>query len=88
MKHFNGFFFMMSKDICQYEREDGNLFDPAFLNTKNEDEFNWCNLIPNDDYPFLCKTAFIFHWKGVSTFKIIKDYGRKSNNTNWLKDRI
>ena len=69
MKHFNGFFFMMNRQICQYEREDKNLFDPAFPNIKNEDEFNWCNLIPNDDYPFLCKTAFVFHWKGVSFTK-------------------
>jgi GT2 family glycosyltransferase len=69
MKHFNGFFFMMKRDIIRYEREDGNLFDPEFINVKNEDEFNWCNLIPNDDYPFLCKTAFVFHWKGVSFTK-------------------
>jgi len=66
MKMFNGFFFMMSKDICQYEREDGRLFDPEFINVKNEDEFNWANLIPNNDFPMLCKTAFIYHWKGVS----------------------
>ena len=66
MKYFNGFFFMMSRDICQYERTDGYLFDPKFINVKNEDEFNWANLIPNNDFPMLCKTAFIFHWKGVS----------------------
>jgi len=82
MKHFNGFFFMMNKDICKYEREDGNLFDPAFPNIKNEDEFNWCNLIPNNDYPFLCRTAFVFHWKGVSFTKAGIKY---SNN---LKEHL
>ena len=74
MKHFNGFFFMMNKNICQYERPDGNLFDPLFINVKNEDEFNWGNLIPNNDFPMLCKTAFIFHWKGVSFTKAGIEY--------------
>tara|TARA_R110002110_G_scaffold31903_13_gene111607 strand:- start:2756 stop:3580 length:825 start_codon:yes stop_codon:yes gene_type:complete len=66
MKHFNGFFFMMSRDICQYEREDGNLFDPDYLMTKNEDTFNWRVLLPADDHPGLCKSAYIFHFKGVA----------------------
>ena len=74
MKMFNGFFFMMNKDICKYERPDGNLFDPKYINVKNEDEFNWCNLIPNDDYAMLCKTAFIFHWKGISFTKAGIEY--------------
>jgi len=82
MKHFNGFFFMMNRQICQYERKDENLFDPTFVNVKNEDEFNWANLIPNDDYPFLCKTAFIFHWKGISFTKAGIEY---SNN---LKEHL
>ena len=76
MKMFNGFFFMMNKKICQYERDDGNLFDPKFINVKNEDEFNWSKLIPNNDYSMLCKTSFVFHWKGVSFFKA----GIKYNN--------
>ena len=88
MKMFNGFFFMLSSNIIKYERSDGNLFDPKFLMTKNEDEFNWSTLIPNNDFPMLCKTSFVYHFKGISTFKIIKDYGRKSNDLNWLKNRI
>lgn len=79
MKMFNGFFFMMNKKICQYEREDGNLFDPKFINVKNEDEFNWSKLIPNDDFPMLCKTSFIYHFKGVSFTKAGIKY---SNNLN------
>ena len=82
MKMFNGFFFMMNKNICQYERNDGHLFDPEFINVKNEDEFNWGNLIPNDDFAMLCKTAFIFHFKGVSFTKSGLKY---SNN---LKEHL
>ena len=84
MKHFNGFFFMMNRNICQYEREDGNLFDPKFINVKNEDEFNWAALIPNNDYAMLCKTSFVFHWKGVSFTKAGIDY---SNNFNQLMEQ-
>jgi len=85
MKHFNGFFFMMSKDICQYERPDGNLFDPVFINVKNEDEFNWGSLIPNNDFPMLCKTAFIFHWKGMSFTKA--GIGYNNNLKEYLEQR-
>jgi hypothetical protein len=73
---------MMSKKICQYEREDGHLFDPEYINIKNEDMFNWANLIPNNDYAMLCKTAFIFHYKGVSFTKAGIEY---SNN---LKEHL
>ena len=86
-KMFNGFFFMMNKKICEYEREDGNLFNPEFLMTKNEDEFNWANLIPNNDFSILCKTAFIYHFKGVSTYDVVEDYMAKSNNKDWIKNR-
>ena len=85
MKMFNGFFFMMNKNICQYERPDGNLFDPKFINVKNEDEFNWVNLIPNDDYAMLCKTAFIYHFKGASFTKAGIKYS--NNLEQHLKQR-
>ena len=78
---------MMNKKICEYEREDGNLFNPEFLMTKNEDEFNWANLIPNNDFSILCKTAFIYHFKGVSTYDVVEDYMAKSNNKDWIKNR-
>lgn len=84
MKMFNGFFFMMNRNVINYEREDGNLFDPQKIMFKAEDEFNWATLIPNNDFPALCKTAFIFHFKGMSTkgFSIIKNDKKK-----WLKLR-
>jgi len=50
--------------------------------TKNEDEFNWSNLIPNDDFPAVCKTSFVFHYKGVTT------KGDLRNNEKWKKARF
>jgi len=85
MKLFNGFFFMMSKKICQYEREDKNLFNPEYINVKNEDMFNWDNLISNDDNVFLCMTSFIFHFKGVSFTKAGISYS--NNLEEHLKQR-
>ena len=59
MKMFNGFFFMMNRDIINYQYSNTQLFDPKNVVTKNEDEFNWSKLIPNDDFLFLCKTSFV-----------------------------
>ena len=71
------------------ESKSNNLykFDPEFINVKNEDEFNWANLIPNNDFPMLCKTAFIYHWKGMSTYQAVTNYSDKSNNKEWIKNR-
>jgi len=66
MKMFNGFFFMMSRNVVNYELVDGNLFYQKVQFNGNEDEFNWGTLIPNNDFPFLCKTAFIYHFKGYT----------------------
>lgn len=74
MKFFNGFTFMASRSLCQYEREDGGIFDPQNILVKNEDTFNWRVLLPNDDYPALCKTSFIYHFKAVSTSGQLDDF--------------
>tara|TARA_R110000823_G_C15938332_1_gene500165 strand:- start:663 stop:1493 length:831 start_codon:yes stop_codon:yes gene_type:complete len=88
MKMFNGFFFMMNRNIIKYQYSDKELFEPKFIMTKNEDEFNWSKLIPNNDFAGICKTSFIFHYKGVSTFKIFDNYGKMSNNiSEWKKQR-
>jgi len=88
VKMFNGFFFMMNRNIINYEHSKDILFNPDFNMTKNEDNFNWSNLIPNNDFPAVCKTSFIFHFKGVSTFKIFDNYGEISNNVpEWEKQR-
>jgi len=83
MKMFNGFFFMMSRNIIKYERDDGFLFDSKFLMDKAEDQFNWSTLIPNNDFSAVCKTAFIYHYKGMSVSKV-KDYKHIANDPNKL----
>ena len=88
MKMFNGFFFMMNRNVIQYEYEKDTLFNPNLNMTKNEDEFNWSKLIPNDDFPAVCKTSFIFHYKGVSTFDVFENYTEISNDIpEWKKQR-
>ena len=82
MKMFNGFFFMMNRNIINYQYSDKELFDPKYVMTKNEDEFNWSNLIPNHDFPALCKTSFVFHYKGVTT------KGDLRNNEKWKETRF
>ena len=67
LKMFNGFFFMMNRKVIEYEQENGDLFDSTKPLYKGEDEFNWTKLIPNNDFSALCKTSFIFHYKGKST---------------------
>jgi len=81
-KMFNGFFFMMNRNIINYEHEKDILFNPEFPMTKNEDEFNWAKLIPNNDYPAVCKTSFIFHYKGITATKELRD------NKTFLKNRL
>lgn len=67
MKMFNGFFFLMTRNVINYESKDGTLFDSTKPLYKAEDEFNWAKLIPNNDYPAVCYTSFIYHFKGIST---------------------
>jgi len=88
VKMFNGFFFMMNRNIINYEYEKDVLFDPNFNMTKNEDEFNWSKLIPNNDFPAICKTSFIYHFKGVSTFDIFDNFTEISNDIDeWKRQR-
>jgi glycosyltransferase involved in cell wall biosynthesis len=88
MKMFNGFFFMMNRKVINYESSDGVLFDTNYNMTKNEDIFNWSNLIPNNDFPAICKTSFIFHYKGVSTYEVFDNYGKISNDVSeWKRQR-
>jgi GT2 family glycosyltransferase len=85
MLMFSGFFFSLKRDIIKYERTDGLLFNPELLNYKNEDDFNWNILIPNDEYPMLCKTSYVYHFKGKS-FAHIKD-ARTDDFETFIKNR-
>tara|TARA_Y100000310_G_scaffold328194_1_gene395897 strand:+ start:22 stop:825 length:804 start_codon:yes stop_codon:yes gene_type:complete len=88
MKMFNGFFFMMNRNVVNYEYDKDVLFNPNLNMTKNEDEFNWAKLIPNNDFPAVCKTSFIFHYKGVSTFDVFENYTEISNDIpEWKRQR-
>lgn len=88
MKMFNGFFFMMNRNIINYQHSDNELFEPKYIMTKNEDEFNWSKLIPNDDFSALCLTSFIFHYKGISTFEVFDNYTKISNDVDkWRQER-
>lgn len=82
---FSGFFFSLKRSIIEHERADGLLFNPDLLNYKNEDDFNWSILIPNDEYPMLCKTSYIHHFKGKS-FSHIND-ARTDNLETFIKNR-
>ena len=79
---------MMNRDIVTYQHSDEELFEPKNIMTKNEDEFNWSKLIPNDDFAALCKTSFIFHYKGVSTIDVFDNYNKISNDVDeWRRQR-
>lgn len=85
MLMFSGFFFSFKRRIVEYERADGNLFNPENINYKNEDDLNWSTLLPNNEYAMLCKTSYVFHFKGAS-FANIKD-ARENNLTEFLINR-
>jgi len=88
IKFFNGFFFMFSRNVIKYERDDKNLFPPEFIMDKAEDEFNWSKLIPENDYPALCKTSFVYHFKGTTINKI-NNYREIANDKNRIfKERV
>lgn len=82
MKMFNGFFFMMDRSIINYEYSNKELFEPKFIMTKNEDEFNWAKLIPNNDFASVCKTSFVYHYKGVTAKGDLRD------NAKWKETRF
>ena len=73
---------MMNRNIINYQYSDKELFEPKYIMTKNEDEFNWSKLIPNDDFPAVCKTSFVFHYKGVTTKGDLRD------NNKWREARF
>ena len=79
---FNGFFFMMDRNIINYEFSNKELFEPKFIMTKNEDEFNWAKLIPNNDFASVCKTSFVYHYKGVTAKGDLRD------NAKWKETRF
>ena len=67
IKHWTGFCMCFTREIISYEREDGNLFNPATINVGNDDDLSSrvdCRLALG---------SFIYHSKGISFNKTIKD---------------
>ena len=93
MKHFNGFFFMFNRNVTNYEHKDGWIFNPKNIMTKNEDDFNWQSLLPNNDNAWVCRTSFIYHFKDMSCQNTkLKDVGESEqdflNERNRLTQNI
>jgi hypothetical protein len=61
----------MTRQIIDYEREDGNLFNPANVNTGNDDDL--ARRVPCH----LALGSFVYHTKGAS-------FGRKIADRNDL----
>jgi GT2 family glycosyltransferase len=84
MKKFNGFFFLMGRNIVKSEYRPGVLFNPLMLNVGNEDDLNARLKVR----PVLCRTSFLFHFKGVSFFPAIsKDKSAKQGRNNLSRVR-
>lgn len=64
-KCWTGFCMCFSRAIIEYERDDGNLFDPANINVGNDDDL--AKRIP----AMIALGAFVYHRKGVSFNKQI-----------------
>lgn len=61
----NGFCLAFSRDIEKFKFDDSHLFDPSFTNVGNEDEL--CQrILARGGRLGICRTAFVFHWKGRS----------------------
>ena len=72
-----GFCMCMSRDIIEFERSDGNLFDPAKINVGNDDD------LASRVEAYLSVGSFVYHYKGVSFDGRIA--GR--DDLGWLQNR-
>ena len=60
IKWWTGFCMCFSRDIIEYERPDGNLFDPANINVGNDDD------IAGRVKTYIALGSFVYHYKGIS----------------------
>lgn len=60
VRSWTGFMMCLSRDIEQYEREDGNLFDPANVNVGNDDD------LAKRVQAYLALGSYVYHYKGIS----------------------
>jgi GT2 family glycosyltransferase len=64
-KCWTGFMMCFSRAITEYEREDGYLFDPANINTGNDDD------LASRVRAYIALGSFVYHFKGTSFNKQI-----------------
>ena len=63
---FSGFFFGMSRNIVSYEYSQDTLFNPNNINIHQESDL-MSRLRRKNQFPKLCLTSYVFHYKGIST---------------------
>ena len=79
----NGFCFAFSQSIAKYVYDDQFLFNPANVNTWNE--YDLAERINGKGGKVgICKTSYVFHWKGKTTEKLDKDWGKPGDYRNQL----
>ncbi len=62
IRSWTGFMMCMSRGIIEYERDDGNLFDPKNINVGNDDD------LAKRVQAHIALGSFVYHYKGVSFF--------------------
>ncbi len=81
----NGFCLAFSRSIGKfaYNEQYPLLFNPANINTWNE--YDLAERINKKDGKVgICKTSYVFHWKGKTTEKLNKDWGQPGDYRNQL----
>jgi len=63
---FSGFFFGMNRNIITYEYSQDKLFNPNNININQESDL-MSRLRRKSQFPKLCLTSYVFHYKGIST---------------------
>lgn len=70
----NGFCFAFSTSIAKFTYNKQFLFNPVHINTFNE--YDLANRINEKKGKIgICKTSYVFHWKGKTTEKLNKNWG-------------
>ncbi len=71
-KFINGFCLAFSQSIAKYTYDEQFLFNPAHINTFNE--YDLAERINEKGGKIgICKTSYVFHWKGKTTEKLNKN---------------
>ncbi len=80
---FNGFHYAFSSSIGKFAYDKQFLFNPTHINTWNEyDLAERINKLSGK--VGICKTSYVFHWKGKTTEKLNKDWGQPGDYRNQL----